>query len=51
MKIKLIGVGGYCGNTVNSICRMDIENVDFAVMDNGAKAFGQAVTATKLQMI
>lgn len=44
MKIKLIGIGGCGGNTVNNLRRKDIENVDFVLVDNDEKALERAAT-------
>ena len=48
MKIKLIGVGGCGCNTVNSICRKGVENVDFVLVNNDEKAMARASLKKKL---
>lgn len=48
--IKVLGVGGAGGNTVESIIKAGCEGVDFAVANTDAQALGRSHAETKIQI-
>lgn len=50
VKIKIVGIGGAGGNTVNSMISANLENVDFVVANSDMQALRQSKAHCKIQL-